>query len=194
MNVRKTAATTNLALIVLIIGLSFLIAWIWRSLPYEIWRFFMGRSQWIYYIGWFHGFITKTAMWLIIIVGIIDAILKRRGVLSAFSSLNVPIVLGVPVVLFVFIPVSAYIFLGLCYVAAIIGVYWTFRKIIGNNQSGGQKLIPFINSIKTGAGTGTNHISDRYTVFGAALVLAVFYALLLVSFAIYVIENLNMFT
>jgi len=189
MNVRKTAIGTNLALIVLIVGLCFLIPWIWRSLPYGIKQFFMGRSNSIYYVGVFHGFVTKTAMWLIIIVCIIDAILKKRGALSAFSSLNIPIVLGIPVVIFVFIPVSAYIFWGLCYIASIIGVYWSFRKIIGNNQSGGQKLISFIISIKAGAGTGYNHISDHYIVFIAALVLVTFFALLLVSFANYAIVN-----
>lgn len=193
MNVRETTPVT-LSLIVLIIGFSLLIPLIQRSLPYEVWRFFEGRSYALYYIGGFHAFMTKAAVWLVIIVGFIDAILKNRAALSMLSSLNIPIALGIPILRLVFIPVSAHIFWGLFYVAAIIGVYWTFRKFIGNNHPGGQKLIPFIKGIKAGAGSGSTHVSDRYAVFGVSLFLVAFYALLIVSFAIYVIANWSMLT
>lgn len=193
MNVRKTTSVT-LSLLVLIVGLGFLLPLIQRSLPYEIWRFFEEKFYSLDNIDGVHAFMIKTAIWLIIIVGIIDAILKSRAAFSVLSSLNIPIVLGIPILVFIFIPVSSYIFWGLFYVVVIIGVYWTFRKLIGNNYSGGQKLIPFTKGIKSGVGTESGHVSDRYVVFGMSVFLAVFYSLLLVSFAVYVIANWSMFT
>ena len=193
MNVR-TATATTFSLIVLIVGLYLLIPEIRHTLPPEMWR---TLNKWFhsqYYIGVYHSFILFASAWFIVIVGIIDVILNNRVAVALLLSLNVPIILSIITIILLFFPVNVYIFWGMVYISLILGILWTFRKIISNNHREGQKLIPFIKEIKTGVGTGRNHISDRYIVFGISILLTGVYILLLVSFVIYVIVYWGMFT
>jgi len=192
MNVRRMSATT-FSLAVLIIGLYFLVPEMRHILPNNVLYSFYGRLPSQYYIGKYHSFILSASAWLMVVVGIIDAILNSRVVFYLLSSLKVPIVLGIAVIIFLFIPVNNYIFWGLVYIASILGILWTFRIIILNNHPGSKKLIPFIKEIKEGVGYGGNHISDRYTVFGISIILSGVYVILLVSFAFYVIAYRNRF-
>jgi len=192
MNVRRMSATT-FSLAVLIIGLYFLVPEMRHILPKNVWYSFYGRLPSQYYIGKYHSFILSTSVWLMVVVGIIDAILNSRVAFYLLSSLKVPIVLGIAVIIFLFIPVNNYIFWGLVYIASILGILWTFRIIILNNHPGGKKLIPFIKEIKEGVGYGGNHNSDRYTIFGVSIILAGVYVILFVSFAFYVIAYRNRF-
>jgi len=192
MSVRKISATT-FSLIVLVIGLYFLLPEIWRNLPNKVWYLFYGRFPPQYYIGNYHSFILSASAWLIVVVGIIDAILNNRIALNLLSSLKVPIVMCISIIALLFVPVNNYIFWGLVYIVLILAILFIFRKIILNNHPGGKKFILFIKEIKTGAGTGGNHISDRYTVFGISILLAGVYILLLVSFVVYLIVYWGMF-
>jgi len=192
MNVRKMSATT-FSLAVLIIGLYFLLPEMKHILPNNVWYSFYGRLPSQYYIGKYHSFILSASAWLIVLVGIIDAILNNRVALNLLSSLKVPIVLSIAVIIFLFIPVNNYIFWGLVYIALILGILWIFRIIILNNHPGGKKLIPFIKEIREGVRYGGNHISDCYTVFGVSILLTGVYVILLVSFAVYVIAYRNRF-
>jgi hypothetical protein len=70
-------------------------------------------------------------------------------------------------------------------VSAVIGVYWTFRKLIRNNHPDGRKMIPFIKEIKTAGGIPRGHISDHYGIFGMSLFLIAVYVLLLLSLIIF---------
>ena len=194
MNVRKISSTT-FSLILLIVGLCFFIPKILHILPYEVWHIIDRRFSSQQYIGIHHSFILTFSVWLIVVVGAIDAIFQNRVMLKLLFSFNVPVVLGIPIMLFVFIPsINDYLFWGLFYFTLIFGIYWTFRKFISNNYPGGQKLILFIKNIKTGTATGDNHILDRYTVFGISILLIVVYTLLLVSFVVYVVTYWRMFT
>jgi len=192
MNVRRMSATT-FSLAVLIIGLYFLVPEIRHILPKNVWYSFYGRLPSQYYIGKYHSFILSASAWLMVVVGIIDAILSNRVALNLLPSFRVSIILIISIIVFLFIPANNYIFWGLIYIASILGILWTFRVIILNNHPGGKKLIPFIKEIKKGVGYGGNHISDRYTVFGISIILAGVYVILLVSFAFYVIAYRNRF-
>jgi len=192
MNVRRMSATT-FSLAVFIIGLCFFVPEMRHILPNNVLYSFYGQLPSQYYIGKYHSFILSASAWLIFVVGIIDAILNNRVAFYLLSSLKVPIVLGIAVIIFLFIPVNNYIFWVLVYIALIFSVLWTFRVIILNNNPGGKKLIPFIKEIKEGVGYGGNNISDRYAVFGVSIILAGVYIILLVSFTFYVIVYRNRF-
>lgn len=194
MNVRKTTATT-FSLVVLIIGLYLLIPVIQRALPYEVWHIIDERFYQKHSISGFYSSILSISVWLIVVVGIFDAILNNRVALALLSSLNIPVILGIIVIIFTSIPsVNNYLFWGLLYTTTILGIYWTFRKFITNNHPKGQKLIPFIQKIKLGVETGSGHISDRYTVFSISILLTGVYVLLIVSFVVYVVAHWGMFS
>jgi hypothetical protein len=192
MNVRRMSATT-FSLAVLIIGLYFLIPEMRHILPNNVLYSFYGRLPSQYYIGSYHSFILSASAWLIVVVGIIDAILYNRVALNLLPSFKVSIVLIISIIVFLFIPVNNYIFWGLVYIALILGILWIFRMVILNNHPSGKKLIPFIKEIKEGVGAGANHISDRYTVFGVSILLTGVYVILLVSLIVYVIAYRNRF-
>jgi hypothetical protein len=189
MNVRRTTITT-FSIIAVICGFCFLIPEVRHILPNQARR--LSYKQ--YYIGGYHSFILSASAWLIAAVGIIDAILNNRVALDLLSSLNIPIVLIITTFIFLFIPVNDYIFWGLIYIVLIFGIFWTFRKFVSNNHPGSRRLIRFIKEIRVGIAEGSNHISDRYTVFGISILLAGVYALLIVSLVIYVITYWGMFT
>ena len=193
MNVRKTTGTT-FSLIVLIVGVYFLLSASRHILPLEVLRLIDKRFYSQYYIGKYHSFLQFVSAWLIVVVGIVDVILNNRVNFALRFSFNIPIILSIPMIIFIFIPlINAYLFWGLIYVILILGVFWTFKKFITNNHNGRLKLIPFIKEIMNGVGSGSNHISDRYIVFGISILLIGVYTLLLVSFVIYVITYWSMF-
>lgn len=193
MSVRKTAGTT-FWLLVLFVGFSFLIPVIKTELPYEIIYPLMARLQPQNYMGGYYPFVVHLAMWAAIIAGTIDVILNNRNHLELLKSYNVLIVMAVPVIIAAFIPsVGMQMFWGVLQLTAIIGTYWTFRKLIHNNHKGGQKLIPFIKEIKTLGGLPIGHISDHYTVWGVSLLLIALYALQVISLIVFVCTNWNSF-
>ncbi|MDR2903221.1 MAG: hypothetical protein LBU77_01755 [Clostridiales bacterium] len=194
MNVRKTSETT-LSLVVLLIGLYILFPIIMRELPNEIVYTVLGRFNSQIYSTEFYPAIVKFAFYTIFAVGILDAILCHRVAFRLFASLNISIVLGVAIIVTTLMPIpNPYIFWAVIQVVAIIGVYWTFRKLIHNNHSGGQKMIAFIKTIKAGAERNNNtHISDHYTVFGVSVFLIGLYSALVVSLLVFVVTHRTMF-
>jgi hypothetical protein len=191
MNVRKASATT-LSLVVLIIGLCILFPIIMRSLPYEAVYTLADRFHPQYYFSRYFPFIVKIAIWIIIAAGLLDAIMRHKIAFGLFSSLNVPFMLCIPVFIITFIPpVNPYMFWGAMQVIAIIGVYWTFRKLIRNNHSGGQKLIAFIKEIGTGGGSHSGHISGHYAVFCISILLIAVCVLLIISMLLFVVTHRN---
>jgi hypothetical protein len=190
MNVRKTASTT-FSLVVLIVAVGiFLPMLLLRVLPYELMHFV---GEWIYsriHIGDYHAFMLDAAFWIVVSTGFLDAILRNRVAVSVFKSLNIPVVLSaIAFALALVPPLDIVLFRGLCYVIAIFGVYRMFRKLITNNRPGGQKLIAFIKGAAAKDIAGEGHVSDSYVVFGASLLLVVFWLFLLVSFAVYAATN-----
>jgi hypothetical protein len=98
MSVRKISATT-FSLIVLIIALNFLLPGMRRVLPDSVWYLFYERFPPQYYIGSYHSFILSASAWLIVVVGVIDAILNNRVALDLLSPLRVPIVLSMAIII-----------------------------------------------------------------------------------------------
>ena len=188
MNVRKTAGTT-FWLIALFVGFSFLISAIRNEF-----LFLLSRLQPQYYVGSYYFFVVSLAMWAAIIAGTVDVILNNRYHLTLLKSYNVLIVMAIPVIITAAIPfVSIPMFWAVLQLAAVIGTYWTFRKLIHNNHKSGQKVIPFIKEIKTRGGSPACHISDHYAVWGASLLLVGLYALQVISLIVFVAVNWNSF-
>jgi hypothetical protein len=193
MNVRKTTGTT-FSLVVLIVGLSYLFPVIMNALPGEVAYTLVGRFHPQYEVGSYHVFIINAAIWISIVAGIIDAILNNRIAFSLLSSLNIPLVMAIPAIIIAVIPAAnIYMFWGLFYVIVILGVYWTFRKVVKNNHSSAQKLIPFIKDIKMGGGMPSGHKSDHYIVFGVSALLIAVWAILILSALVFVIANWQAF-
>jgi len=182
MNVRRMSATT-ISLIVVIVCIFYFILEMPRAFPNDAFRVINER----YLIGNYHSFIISSAIWLICIVGIIDSILKKYVAMTVVYSFFIPIVLFSIIFSITIYPVNSYIIWGIIYIVLILGIYIIFRWFIPNNYPGGIKLLQFIKQITSGVGRGSNHIIDRYTVFIISMLLVMVYALLLVSFVIYVI-------
>jgi len=187
-NVRKITGTT-VSFLMWIIAVYFLFPRILNALPYEAvdtleWRF---HPQ---YVSGYDTFIIFAAIWVMVAAGVIDSILNNRVALGLLASFNIPLVLAIPVIILAFIhPVNEHIFWCVLYVTVILGIYWTFRKIIANNHPSGQKLIPFIKDIKTGGGVPGGHASDHYTVFVFSLFLIALQMTLIISMIIYAVNN-----
>ena len=191
MTVRKATGTT-ISLIILIAGLAYLLPLAVNSLRYEVNSTIYGRMYLLDNFGGPYPFVVKAAIWSIIVSGILDAILRNKVALGLFSSLNIPIVMCIPVFIAAFIPpVNSYMFWAVLQLAVILGTYWAFRKTIRNNHSGGQKLIPFIKEIASAGGTPRGHASDHYVVWGASLFLLVVWFVSLIAFVVFVATNWN---
>jgi len=193
MNVRKSAGTT-FWLIVLFVGFPFLISVVKNVIPYEIIYPLEAQLHQQSYMGKYFPFVINLAMWTAIIAGTIDTILNNRNHFALLKSYNVLIVLAIPVIIAACIPsVTTYMFWGILQLTAILGTYWTFRKLIHNNRYGGQKLIPFIKEIKNTGGSPIGHISDHYIVWGVSLLLLAIFAFQVISLIVFVGTNWNEF-
>jgi len=193
MTVRKATGTT-VSLVVLIVGIVYLLPVIKNSLPYEVFYTLDERMFPQFVHGSFTFFIVKTAIWLIIVVGIFDAILRNRVALGLLSSLNIPIVMSLPVIITAFIPqANIYIFWTVLQISVIIGIYWAFRKTIRNNHSGGQKMIPFVKEIKNFGGMHSGHVSDHFSVWVVSLLLLVVFAVTIISLLVFLAIHWNAF-
>ena len=187
MNVKKATRAT-FWLVFLFTGIILLIPVIKQVLPYEILFSLDIRFRPENDIKSFFPFIVNLAVWIMIAAGTLDVILNNKAHFQLLGSFSVIIVLGIPIIVIASIPsVTLYIFWGAYQLIAILGTYWTFRKIIKNNKLSGQKLISFIKEIKTGGGIPMGHVSDHYIVFGMALILIILQAVLIVSMLIYMI-------
>jgi len=194
MAVRKATGTT-VSLIVFIVGIVYFLPIIRNTLPYQWFYTLTGRMYPQYAIGGFYPLAVKTAIWIILVVGILDAILRNKIALGFLSSLNIPIVLSIPVIITAFIPrANLYLFWAILQFAVIIGIYWTFRKIMHNNHPGGQKLIPFIKEIKDVGGAKNRHISDHLTVWVTCLLLLAVFSTAVISFVVYIATHWSLFT
>ena len=188
MNVRKAAATTFWLLFVFI-GTAVLLPIIRDALPYEIISVLDSQFHPQYCIESFYLFIVNLASWMMVIAGAIDAILNNRAHFQLLSSFSAIIVLCIPTIAVALIPLEPpYLFWGAYQLIAILGTYWSFRKMTNINRASGQKLIAFIKDIKTGGGTPKNHVSDHYTVFCFALILLVVHAAQIIAFIVYALS------
>jgi len=198
MNVRKVSKTT-FSLIVLIVGLIYLLPVIRYALLYGEFYTLGNRLYELYYLGGYYlggyyPFIVNAAIWIMIVAGMLDVIMRNKVAFDVLSSLNIPITVSIPVIIAALFPsVDLIMFWGILQLAVILGIYGTFRKIIRNNHTNGQKMTPFIKKIKTAGGRPNGHIYDHYVVFGTSLLLLAVYALLVLSFLIYVATHWQAF-
>ena len=192
MTVKKSKGTA-LSLIVLIVAIMYLLPVVRNALPYEVPYILGERMNPGHAIGSLYPLIVKASVWLIVVAGALDAILRNKVALGLLSSFSVPIVMGVPVAIAAFIPrVDLYLFWAMLHIAAMIGLYWTFRKIIRNNCPGGQKMIPFVRAIKDVGGAHNGHAADHYTVWATALLLLAANAIVTISFLVFVAVHWGM--
>jgi len=194
LTVRKATGTT-VSLLILIIGIAYLFPIVRNALPYRVLYTLYERIYSQYTLGGIYPFFVKFAVSIIVLVGILDAILRNKTALGLLSSLNIPIVMSIPVIITALIQkANMYMFWAILQIAVIIGVYWTFRKIIRNNRPSGQKLIQFIKGLKSGGGEHNGHASDHCIVLGACLLLLIVYASVIISFILFVANHWSMFT
>ena len=187
MTVKKANGTT-LSLIVLAAAIAYFLPMIKGALPGELLDILGARMDPGYTLGSLYPQIVKAAFWLIAAAGILDAILRNRVAFGLLSSFSVPIVIGIPVVIMALVQqLDLHIFWAILHVAAIVGLYWTFRKIIRNSRPGGQKLISFIKEIKDAGGAYHSHAVDHFTVWGTALLLLAADVIVVVSLAVFVV-------
>ena len=193
MTVKRVTGTT-ISLAALFVGIVFLFPIIMRVLPYKALYPLDERVCSYYSLGGFYPFFIKAAICIIIGAGILDAILRRRVALGLLSSLSVPIVLCIPIVITALIPrANFYMFWLVMQIAVIIGVYWTFRKITYNNYSGGRKLIPFIKGIKNSGSTRNAHVIDHFVVWGVSLLLLIVCIIVIVAFIVFIATHWGKF-
>jgi hypothetical protein len=192
MNVRKTSATT-LSMIILTIIFALLLAILQDALPYSVLHSLETRFLSLSDIGAYHSSVLKISIWLIIIVGIIDAVLRNTVALSVLSSFKITLVLAILAIILIFIPVSTSFFWGLMYVIVIIGIYLSFHKLYSNNNHKSRNHMPFLKGVLLYLGSGDGNIWNRYTVVIGSVVLAVFFFLLIISLAFYLLDNWRAF-
>ena len=193
MSVKKATGTT-ISLIVLVVGTIYLIPIIISVLPYRAFFPLDARAYSHYPIGGYYPFSMKATIWIIVGVGILDAILRRKVAFGLLSSLNIPIIMSIPIIITEFIPqASFYIFWVIMQITAIVGIYWSFRKIIRNNHPYGQKLFSFIKKSNHPGAERTGHVSDHYVVWGVSLLLFIVYIILIIAFLFFMITHWGMF-
>ncbi len=191
MNVKKMAETT-FWLIVFFVGMSFLLPTIRQDLPYEIILILEPRLHSQYFIGSFFPFLVNIAFWIMIAFATLDAILNNKLHFELLGSFSVILVLGITTIILAITPlVTPYIFWGILQVIAILGTYSTFRKLMHNIHSGGQKMMSFIKGIKNGGGSPKGHIADHYIVFIMGLVLLAVGVVQILSLLIYTLMHWN---
>ena len=186
MTVRK-AAGTSVSLAVLIVGAILLLPVIKKLLPNEITEIIARRTPNPSSIAGFYTLVVKAGVWMVILAGALDAIMQKRVAMGLLASLNIPLVMCIPVTIAGTIPqVGLYLFWAIAQATVMAGAYWAFRKVMRNNRLGGQKMVPFIKEIKELGGMQGGHISDHFVVWGVSLLLLAFCALSIVSLLVYI--------
>jgi len=189
MTVRK-AAGTSVSLAVLIVGAILLLPVIKKLLPNEITEIIARRTPNPSSIAGFYTLVVKAGVWMVILAGALDAIMQKRVAMGLLASLNIPLVMCIPVIIAGTIPqLGLYLFWAITQATVMAGAYWAFRKVMRNNRLGGQKLVPFIKEIKELGGMQGGHISDHFVIWGASLLLLAFCALSIVSLLVYIAVN-----
>jgi len=189
----KKAKATTLSLIALAAAIVLLLPVIRNALPYEVLLTLDSRMNPGHAFGSLYPLIVKAAIWLIVAAGVLDAILRNNAAFFLLSSMNVPIVLGFPIVIAAFVPsVSLHLFWAVFHIAVMIGIYWAFRKIAHGLRPGGQKLVSFVKEIKDAGGARKCHVADFYAAWGTALLLLAAGAIVAVSFFVFVAVHWGM--
>ena len=190
MNVRKAASTT-FWLTVLFVGTALLLPVLRDALPYEIISALDAQFHPREYIGSAFSFIVEMAVWMMVLAGMLDAILRQKVHLQLLGSFSVVILLSVPTVLAALLPTS-HLFWAAYQLIAILGTYFSFSKLIKINHPSGQGLIAFLKTVKNDGGTPRGHISDHLTVFIASFLLIAVHAAQIVAMVVYLVTYWQM--
>ena len=117
----KKAAGTTISLIALFVGIVYFSPIIKNMLPSEVFYTLNGRLYPQYSLGSFYPFIVKTAIIIIIAVGILNAIMRNKVAFGLLSSFSIPIIMSIPVIFTAFNPqVNFYMFWAILQIAVII--------------------------------------------------------------------------
>lgn len=189
MNIRKTAVST-ISIIMMLAAFCCLILWAFSSLPYEAKDTFISRISSFGNIGSFHKFIIQVSVGLSIFACVWDAIYKQKTWFGVLSSFNVVITFCVAIVILALCPFNVGWFWCSIYFTLCLCLLCAFKKSQANNGSS-EQLIAFIKVMKNGAGTGDNHIIDRNVTYVLSMVLALFFAIEIISLLIFILTNIN---
>lgn len=143
-------------------------------------------------IGGYHSFIITLSFWILLIAGFIDSALRELKGIYVLTSFIIPIVLCVIVFCISLVGLATYIdirvFWLLYYIGEIICIRVMFNKISYLKEAKPFGMIAFAKGMfKEQDITGTNS-TDFFVVFWLRIIIFVDWILLLISFAIYILN------
>ena len=193
MTVKKFSATT-ISIVIITACIIIFLPIVLRNNFTEILRIMNVRFMLIKRQGDYHLSVLSIAIAIIAITCFFDAILHNRVALMLFASFNIPLFLSILLIIISYIQqINSSIYLIALYVILVLGIYWSYRKIISNNIPGGLSLIRFFKTFTSSVGTGSGHIADRIIVFIMSLICAVYFFILSAALIIYAISYIITF-
>ena len=189
MTIRKYSKTT-VSLMVIIIGLLVLgTAVIEKKLPYDITSPFLRMANAYEYLGAWTAFTVRFSAWLMLFVGVVDSVLKTQTGFGIFSSMRVPIVMCVPLVIAVLTLKNDIWFWMLVGIVNVVAIAWSYNIIMNDCCSVKRNVFAFLFKLKNRSFKENVEKTDALIGFVVSGMLSAWFWVVLITTVTYAITN-----
>lgn len=187
MTVRKYSKTTMSLLIIILVLLFFskkLIEW---KFSYDLIVLFLKKIYDYEHLGIWTVLVMKLSVFLIIITGFLNVVVRESVGFEVFYSLRVPIVMCFSLVIAVYLPINNNLFWIIVYIVNIFSVVWSYIISFENCFKYERDIFTFMFEIKEGKTKQNVDKIDLIVFYILTKVLSICFWILFIFFLRYVL-------